>query len=86
MLAGGILVQRFGDLLDGKRSTPERLKSSIIENIKKDINKEVIKFNHNEKQIKEYLAANIRKLILKATDIKPVVFMHFYKDSSNTSS
>lgn len=31
MLAGGILVQRFGDLLDGKRSTPERLKSSIIE-------------------------------------------------------
>jgi ribonuclease J len=64
----------------------EELKSSIIENIKKDINKEVIKFNHNEKQIKEYLAANIRKLILKATDIKPVVFMHFYKDFSNTSS
>jgi len=31
MLAGGILVQRFGDLLEGKRSTPERLKSSIIE-------------------------------------------------------
>lgn len=31
MLAGGILVQRFGDLLDGKRSTPERLKSSIME-------------------------------------------------------
>lgn len=31
MLAGGILVQRFGDLLDGRRSTPERLKSSIIE-------------------------------------------------------
>ena len=24
MLAGGILVQRFGDLLDGRRSTPER--------------------------------------------------------------
>ncbi|MCD8378360.1 MAG: hypothetical protein LUB59_06195 [Candidatus Gastranaerophilales bacterium] len=31
MLAGGILVQRFGDLLEGKRSTPDRLKSSIIE-------------------------------------------------------
>lgn len=31
MLAGGILVQRFGDLLEGKRSTPERLKSSVIE-------------------------------------------------------
>lgn len=31
MLAGGILVQRFGDLLDGRRSTPDRIKSSIIE-------------------------------------------------------
>ncbi|MBQ7127348.1 FAD-dependent oxidoreductase [bacterium] len=31
MLAGGILVQRFGDLLEGRRSTPERIKSSIIE-------------------------------------------------------
>jgi len=30
MLSGGILVQRFGDLLDGRRSTPERIKSSII--------------------------------------------------------
>ena len=30
MLAGGILVQRFGDLLDGRRSTPDRIKSSII--------------------------------------------------------
>lgn len=30
MLSGGILVQRFGDLLDGRRSTPERIKNSII--------------------------------------------------------
>ncbi|MDO5437052.1 MAG: NAD(P)/FAD-dependent oxidoreductase [bacterium] len=30
MLSGGILVQRFGDLLDGKRSTPDRIKDSII--------------------------------------------------------
>lgn len=30
MLSGGILVQRFGDLLDGRRSTPERIKSSIL--------------------------------------------------------
>lgn len=30
MLAGGVLVQRFGDLLDGRRSTPERIRSSII--------------------------------------------------------
>src|SRR5574344_410528 len=30
MLAGGVLVQRFGDLLDGKRSTVERIRSSTI--------------------------------------------------------
>lgn len=30
MLGGGILVQRFGDILDGRRSTPDRIKSSII--------------------------------------------------------
>lgn len=30
MLSGGILVQRFGDLLDGKRSTPGRINESII--------------------------------------------------------
>ncbi len=31
MLGGGILVQRFGDILDGRRSTPDRIKSSIIQ-------------------------------------------------------
>ncbi len=30
MLSGGILVQRFGDLLDGKRSTVGRINESII--------------------------------------------------------
>lgn len=30
MLSGGVLVQRFGDLLDGRRSTPERIQSSTI--------------------------------------------------------
>ena len=30
MLGGGVLVQRFGDLLDGRRSTPDRIKNSII--------------------------------------------------------
>ena len=30
MLAGGVLVQRFGDLLDGKRSTPKRIAESIM--------------------------------------------------------
>ncbi len=31
MLSGGILVQKFGDLIKGRRSTPERIKSSILE-------------------------------------------------------
>ena len=30
MLGGGVLVQRFGDLIAGHRSTPERINSSII--------------------------------------------------------
>ena len=30
MLGGGILVQRFGDLLDGRRSTPDRINNSIL--------------------------------------------------------
>lgn len=30
MLGGGVLVQRFGDLLDGKRSTPDRINASTI--------------------------------------------------------
>jgi hypothetical protein len=31
MLSGGVLVQRFGDLLDGRRSTPQKMKESIIQ-------------------------------------------------------
>lgn len=30
MLSGGVLVQRFGDLLDGRRSTPERMHASTL--------------------------------------------------------
>ncbi len=30
-LGGGVLVQRFGDLLDGHRSTPERIKQGKVE-------------------------------------------------------
>ena len=61
-----------------------KLKSSIITNIATDIKKEVLKLNCNEKQVSEYIAAKIRKLILKATDIKPVVFMHFYKEEDQS--
>ncbi|MFA6989422.1 MAG: FAD-dependent oxidoreductase [Candidatus Gastranaerophilaceae bacterium] len=31
MLSGGVLVQRFGDLLEGRRSTPQKIKESIIQ-------------------------------------------------------
>ncbi len=58
------------------------LRDKIIEDIKEDIAKDVVKFDYKEKQISEYLSARIRKQILKATDIKPVVFMHFYKAPS----
>ena len=30
MLGGGVIVQRFGDLIRGKRSTPERIKEAFI--------------------------------------------------------
>ena len=59
-----------------------KLRDKIIDDIKEDIAKDVVKFDYKEKQISEYLSARIRKQILKATDIKPVVFMHFYKAQS----
>jgi uncharacterized FAD-dependent dehydrogenase len=31
LISGGVLVQRLGDLMDGHRSTPERIKRSIVE-------------------------------------------------------
>jgi uncharacterized protein len=31
ILSGGVLVQRFGDLMEGHRSTPERIQHSIVE-------------------------------------------------------
>jgi uncharacterized FAD-dependent dehydrogenase len=31
ILSGGVLVQRFGDLMEGHRSTPERIRHSIVE-------------------------------------------------------
>ena len=31
ILSGGVLVQRFGDLMEGHRSTPERIQHSLVE-------------------------------------------------------
>ena len=54
------------------------LRNEIIDDIEKSIDQEVVKLNYNEKQIREYLAASVRRKIFKATDIKPVVFLHVY--------
>ena len=61
------------------------LKENIIAGIKEDIAKELVKLNFNPKQVSEYLAARIRRQIFKKTDIKPVVFMHFYYDAGEDS-
>lgn len=36
MLGGGVIVQRLGDLLDGRRSTPERISRGLVEPTLKD--------------------------------------------------
>lgn len=36
MLGGGVIVQRLGDLLDGRRSTPERINRGLVEPTLKD--------------------------------------------------
>lgn len=62
----------------------------LAEGIKADVIRtiptEVIKLNHRRPQIEEYIRAKIRKLICKATDIKPVTYMHFYKRSGKIES
>ncbi len=56
---------------------------SLVDEIKEEmlrtIPAEVVKLNYREPQIKEYVQAKIRKMVFKATDIKPVTFMHFFK-------
>ena len=36
LLSGGVIVQRLGDLFDGRRSTPERIKRGMVEPTMKD--------------------------------------------------
>ena len=36
LLGGGVIVQRLGDLLDGRRSTPERIRRGMVEPTMKD--------------------------------------------------
>lgn len=57
--------------------------AKLAEEIKADVARtlptEIVKLNHRAPQIEEYIRAKIRKIVFKATDIKPVTFMHFYK-------
>lgn len=59
----------------------EKAFEALAEEIKADVIKvlpvEVVKLNYREPQIKEYIQAKIRKQVEKATEIKPVTFMHF---------
>lgn len=65
------------DILEEKAFA--ELVATIKEDMLKSIPIEVVKLNYRAPQIEEYIRAKIRKLIDKATDIKAVVFMHFYK-------
>lgn len=58
------------------------LRDNIIAEIKEEIPELIIKHDYREPQIKEFLSAKIRKKIYNATDIKPVVFFHYYKRTS----
>ena len=55
------------------------LAAKIGEDVKKSLPAEIVKLNYRETAVSEYIRAKIRKQVYKATDIKPVTFMHFYK-------
>ena len=57
------------------------LKNSIIAETHQEIPELIAKHDYREDLVKEHLSAKIRKKIYNATDIKPVVFFHFYKRS-----
>lgn len=59
------------------------LRDNIISEIKDEISELLIKHDYRESLIKEHLSAKIRKKIFNATDIKPVVFFHYYKRNDN---
>lgn len=55
------------------------LAEEIKEQVTQSLPAEIVKLNYKEAQIEEYIRAKIRKLVYKATDIKPVTYMHFFK-------
>lgn len=58
------------------------LAEKIKQNMLEDIPCEVVKLNYREKAISEFIRSKIRKSVFKATNIKPVTFMHFYKKNA----
>lgn len=60
----------------------KKLAEEIKEDVTRTLPTEVVKLNRRAPQIEEYIRAKIRKMVYKATDIKPVTYMHFYKIGS----
>ncbi len=56
-----------------------KLAEEIKEQVIQSLPVEIVKLNYKEAQIEEYIRAKIRKSVYKATDIKPVTYMHFFK-------
>lgn len=72
------------DILD--EASFKVLADDIKSEILKTIPAEIVKLNYRIPQIKEYIQAKIRKMVYKATDIKPVTTMHFFKQGMITAA
>ncbi len=57
----------------------QKLATELKEDVKEDFPALVARYNYKEDLIADMVRAKIRKGILKATGIKPVTFMHFYR-------
>lgn len=64
----------------------KKLAEEIRDDVAHTLPTEVVKLNHRAPQIEEYIRAKIRKMVYKATDIKPVTYMHFYKIASSVQT
>ncbi len=65
------------DILEENAFT--ELRDKILQEMRQEIPELLLKHDYREQPVKEFLSAKIRKKIYKATDIKPVVFLHFYR-------
>ena len=55
------------------------LRDKIVEDVSALLPQAVDDLKHDESAILDYLRLQIRRRIEKATDMKPVTFVHFYK-------